>query len=118
MLPRRAATLYDMRKEQSSGEEDEGSDASVPGFGSIIVRRCRHTRRVDKETTRKSLPVSNIGPIFYITAPSVAHASVTHWVMYYGSKIRLLSENEKDFNVNIFQDVCRLLGNENVFTTQ
>ena len=56
-------------------------------------------------------------PLKRITAATVATAFVHHWVFTYGPPIKLLSDNGSQFTSKFFQNVCRILGVNNVFTT-
>ena len=52
-----------------------------------------------------------------ITAAHIAKAFVRHWVLVYGPRVTLLSENGTQFTARFFQNICRILRIRNVFTT-
>ncbi|CAN8076113.1 unnamed protein product [Agarophyton chilense] len=56
-------------------------------------------------------------PLKRIIAPVIAQAFIKHWVYVYGPPEVLLSDNGKQFVAKFFQNVCRILGIRNVFTT-
>lgn len=56
-------------------------------------------------------------PLRRITAATVAMAFVKHWVFTYGPPVFVLSDNGKQFTARFFQNVCRILGVSNLFTT-
>lgn len=96
--------------------------ASVPLELVAIDILCEvvNTRRGNHFLLEISVRLSKLTrtiPMKTIMAASVLHAFVTHWVMDYGPSIWLLTDNGKQFSAKIFQDVFRLLGTENMFTT-
>ncbi|CDF35613.1 unnamed protein product [Chondrus crispus] len=56
-------------------------------------------------------------PLKKISAAHIAQAFVHHWVFVYGPPVKLLSDNGTQFTARFFQNVCRILGIRNVFTT-
>ena len=44
-------------------------------------------------------------------------AFVQYWVFVYGPPVYLLSDNGTQFTSRCFQNVCRILGVSNLFTT-
>ena len=52
-----------------------------------------------------------------ITAAEIAKAFVHHWVFVYGTPVSVLADNGKQFVSRLFQEICRILGIKNVFTT-
>ena len=56
-------------------------------------------------------------PLKNIAAAHIAQAFVHHWVFVYGPPLKLLSDNGKQFTARFFQNICRILGIQNVFTT-
>ena len=56
-------------------------------------------------------------PLKRITAVVIARDFVRHWVLVYGPPALLLSDNARQFTARFFQDVCRILGIKNLFTT-
>ncbi|CDF38075.1 unnamed protein product [Chondrus crispus] len=56
-------------------------------------------------------------PLKKISAAHIAQAFVHHWVFVYGPPFKLLSDNGTQFTARFFQNVCRILGIRNVFTT-
>ena len=81
-----------------------------------LIRTPRGNRFLLVITDRFSKLVRTV-PLSSISAESVAKAFVTHWVLIYGPPIWLLSDNGKQFTARFFQNVCRILGVENLFTT-
>ena len=56
-------------------------------------------------------------PLKRITAFEVAKAFVRHWVLVYRPTLLLLADNGKQFISKLFQEICRLLGVKNLFST-
>ena len=56
-------------------------------------------------------------PLKRITAAVIACEFVRHWVLVYGPPALLLSDNVGQFTARFFQDVCRIIGVKNPFTT-
>lgn len=56
-------------------------------------------------------------PLKRISAPMIARAFIHHWVYYFIPPDTLLSDNGKQFVPRFFQDICRILGIKNVFST-
>lgn len=81
-----------------------------------LIRSKRGNRYLLVITDRFSKLVKTV-PLKRITAPVIARAFIHHWVYYYGPPDNLLSDNGKQFVARFFQDVCRILGVKNVFTT-
>ena len=52
-----------------------------------------------------------------IRAKTIAKAFVEHWIFVYGTPIWVLSDNGPQFAAKFFQDVCRILGAKNLFTS-
>lgn len=52
-----------------------------------------------------------------ISAREVTKLSVEHWLLNYGPVTDLLFYNGSQFTSKVFQDVCYILNNKNVFTT-
>lgn len=61
--------------------------------------------------------LTQIVPLRKITALDVAKAFAEHWVFKYGAPVTLLSDNESQFVARFFQQVCRILQVNNIFTT-
>ena len=81
-----------------------------------LIRTPRNNRFLLVITDRFSKLVRTV-PLKRITAASVAKAFIQHWVFAYGSPCSVLSDNGKQFTSRFFQDVCRILRINNVFTT-
>ncbi|CDF34164.1 unnamed protein product [Chondrus crispus] len=56
-------------------------------------------------------------PLKKISAAHIAQAFVHYWVFVYGPPVKLLSDIGTQFTTRFFQNVCRILGIRNVFTT-
>ena len=56
-------------------------------------------------------------PLSGVSASDVAKAFVYEWALVYGPPKELLSDNGTCFTARFFQDVCRILNVENMFTT-
>ena len=56
-------------------------------------------------------------PLNYITAAHIAQAFVHHWAFVYGLPFTLLSDSGTQFTARFFQNICRILGIRNVFTS-
>ena len=56
-------------------------------------------------------------PLKKISAAHIVQAFVHHWVFVYGPPVRLLSDNGTQFTARFLQNICRILGIRNVFTT-
>ena len=56
-------------------------------------------------------------PIKTITAAEVAKHFVHDWIFHYGPPVDLIADNGKQFTAKFFQDVCRTLNVNNIFTT-
>ena len=61
--------------------------------------------------------LAQVTPLKSTTAPVVADAFVTHWVIPYGMPSHLLSDNGPQFVAKFFEAVCLLLGLNHVTTT-
>ncbi|CDF40678.1 unnamed protein product [Chondrus crispus] len=57
-------------------------------------------------------------PLKKISAAHIAQAFVHNWVFIYGPPVKLLSDNGTQFTAKYFQNICRILGIRNVFTTK
>ncbi|CDF36773.1 unnamed protein product [Chondrus crispus] len=75
------------------------------GNGYILVISDRYSKLV------RTVPLKKI------TAVHIAQAFVHLWVFIYGPPIKLLSDNDTQFTPPFFQNICRILGIRNVFTT-
>ena len=51
------------------------------------------------------------------SAKTVAKAFVQHWIFVYGNPVWVLSDNVPQLAAKFFQDVCRILGTKNQFTS-
>lgn len=56
-------------------------------------------------------------PLKQTTATAVMQVFIKEWVYGYGPQLNLLSENGKQLVAKFCQDVCRILGVKNLFTT-
>ena len=56
-------------------------------------------------------------PLKSITALSVSHAFVNHWVLHYGPPAVVLSDNGSQFTSKLLQYLCKMLKVKNAFTT-
>ena len=56
-------------------------------------------------------------PLERISAVEVAKAFLHHWILVYGPPLLLLADNGTKFISKLFQEICRLLGVKNLFTT-
>ena len=56
-------------------------------------------------------------PVKTITAAEVAKHFVHDWIFHYGPPVDLIADNGKQFTAKFFQDVCRTLNVNNIFTT-
>ena len=61
--------------------------------------------------------VAQVTPLSSTTAPAVANAFVTHWVIPYGIPSYLLTDNAPQFVAKFSEAVCLLLGLKHVTTT-
>ena len=52
-----------------------------------------------------------------IAAVGIAKAFFTHWVFIYGPPVKVVSDNGKKFTSEFFQNVCRIMGIHDTFTT-
>ena len=52
-----------------------------------------------------------------ITAETVRQAFISHWLLVYGSPVKLISDNGNQFTSNIFVTVGKMLSIESAFTT-
>ena len=84
-------------------------------LGELITTK-RGNRYILVISDRYSKLVRTI-PLKKMTAANIAQAFVHHWVFVYGPPVKLLSDNGTQFTARFFQNVCRLLGIRNVFTT-
>ena len=75
------------------------------GNHDILVISDRYSKLV------RTVPLKNI------TAAHIAQAFVHNWVFLHGPPVRLLSDNGTQFTARFFQNICRILGIRNVFTT-
>lgn len=50
-------------------------------------------------------------------ASNTARAFCTHWAFVYGPPVTLLSDNGSQFSAKFFQNVCRIMGVKNLYTT-
>ena len=81
-----------------------------------LIRTKRGHRFLLVITDRFSKLVRTV-PLKRITAADIAKAFVTHWVFIYGPPVKVLSDNGKQFTSKFFQNVCRIMGIHNTFTT-
>ena len=59
----------------------------------------------------RTVPLGQKSPL------AIARAFLTNWVFVYGPPVDLLSDNGKQFASRLFQEVCRILGVKNRFTS-
>ena len=85
-------------------------------LGELITTK-RGNRYIVVISDRYSKLVRTV-PLKKITAAHMAQAFVHHWVFVYGPPVRLLSDNGTQFTARFFQNICRILGVRNVFTTK
>lgn len=88
---------------------------SIDILGDLITKK-RGNRYLLEISDRYSKLVRTV-PLERITAAQVAFAFVHHWVFVHGPPVKLLSDNGTQFASKFFQDVCRILGIRNIFTT-
>ena len=81
-----------------------------------LMRTKRKNRYLLVITHRFTKLVRTV-PMKKISSTEVAKELVHHWVFVYGPTIYLLSDNGSQFTSRLFQDVCRILDIENIFTT-
>ncbi|CDF33203.1 unnamed protein product [Chondrus crispus] len=81
-----------------------------------LIRTPRGIRWLLVITDRFSRLVRTV-PLKRITAAEIAKAFVHHWVFVYGPPVTVLADNGKQFVSRLFQEICRILGIKNVFTT-
>ena len=81
-----------------------------------LIRTPRGNRYLLIITDRYS-KLTRCVPLRRITANTVAHAFIHHWVLSYGAPSYVLSDNGKQFASKFFLDVCRMVGAKNFFTT-
>lgn len=81
-----------------------------------LIKTKRNNRYLLVITDRFSKLVRTVR-LKKITAAAVAIAFVNHWVFVYGPPVHLLSDNGSQFTSKFFQNVCRILGVKNLFTT-
>ena len=81
-----------------------------------LIRTPRGNRWLLVITDRFSKLVRTV-PLKRITAAEIAKAFVHHWVFVYGPPLSVLEDNGKQFVSRLLQEVCRILGIRNVFTT-
>ena len=84
-------------------------------LGELITTKRGH-RYILVVSDRYSKLVRTV-PLQKFTAAHIAQAFVQHWVFVYGPPVRLLSDNGTQFTARFFQNICRILGIRNVFTT-
>ena len=84
-------------------------------LGELITTKRGH-RYILVISDRYSKLVRTV-PLKNITAAHIAQAFVHNWVFVYGPPVRLLSDNGTQFTARFFQNICRILGIRNVFTT-
>ena len=84
-------------------------------FSELITTK-RENRYILVISDRYSKLVRTV-PLKNISAANIAQAFVHHWVFVYGPPVKLLSDNGTQFTARFFQNVCRILGIRNVFTT-
>ncbi|CDF36784.1 unnamed protein product [Chondrus crispus] len=80
------------------------------------ITRKRGNRYILVISDRYSKLVRTV-PLKKISAAYIAQAFVHHLVFVYGPPVKLLSDNGTQFTARFFQNVCRILGICNVFTT-
>ena len=88
---------------------------SIDLLGDLITTK-RNNRWLLVITDRFSKLVRTV-PLKNVTAITVAEAFTKHWIFVYGPPVSVLSDNGKQFTAKFFQDVCRIIGIKNVFTT-
>ncbi|CAN8062284.1 unnamed protein product [Agarophyton chilense] len=81
-----------------------------------LIRSRRGYRYLLVITDRFSKLVRTV-PLKRITAAVITQAFIKLWVFIYGPPKVLLSDNGKQFVAKFFQNVCRIMGIRNVFTT-
>ncbi|CDF32470.1 unnamed protein product [Chondrus crispus] len=84
-------------------------------LGELIITK-RGNRYILVISDRYSKLVRTV-PLKKISAAHIAQVFVHHWVFVYGPPVKLLSDNGTQFTARFFQNVCRILGIRNVFTT-
>ena len=81
-----------------------------------LITKSRGNRYILVISDRYSKLVRTV-PLKKISAVHIAQAFVHNWVFVYGPPVTLLSDNGTQFTAKYFQNICRILGTRNVFTT-
>ena len=89
--------------------------AAIEILGELISMR-RRNRYILVISNRLSKLIRTV-PLKEITAVHIAQAFVHHCLFVYGPPVKFLSDNGKQFTARFFQNVCRILGMRDVFTT-
>ena len=88
---------------------------SIDLLGELI--RTPHGNRWLLVITDRFSKLVRTVPLKRITASEIAKAFVHHWIFPYGPPVSELADSGKQFVSQLFQEICRILGVKNVFTT-